>query len=78
MGTPSFDILREMSLLSGSSSLRYIPWSLSTHDKNLEVQVEKHGSSTRIEAVGFVVQGWRQVVWWEVVPAGENAAATLG
>ena len=47
-----------------------LSWSLLTHNKDLEVQAEKHVNSVRTEPVGFVAQGWRQVVWQEVVPAG--------
>ena len=39
--------------LSGLSVLHYLPWSLPTHSKDLEVQAEKHGSSTRIEPGGL-------------------------
>ena len=34
------------------------------------MQAEKRSSGTRIEPVGFVSPGWRQVMLREVVPAG--------
>ena len=39
-----------------------LSWSLLTQKKDLEVQAEKHVNSVRTEPVGFVAQGWRQVV----------------
>ena len=33
--------------------------------KDLEVQAEKH-CSAGIEPAGFMAQGWRQAVWWDV------------
>ena len=33
-------------------------------------------SCTRIDPAGFVKQGWRQVVWWEVVEAGRCCRST--
>ena len=39
------------------------------HRKGLEVQAEKHCSGTGGEPAGFISQGWRQVVWWKVVPS---------
>lgn len=53
--------------LSGSSSLHGLslsPPPFSEH-KDLEVQAEKH-CSAGIEPAGFMAQGWRQAVWWDV------------
>ena len=55
--------------MSGLSALRCLPWSLPTH-KDLEVQAETRSSIPGIEPAGWVVHGWRQVVWQEVVAAG--------
>ena len=55
--------------VSGSSVLRWsLPRSLPTHNKDLEA--ENHCSGIRIEPAGFAAQGWREVIWREVVLAG--------
>ena len=65
--------VQSLALLSGFvgflCSVLSLPQSLPTHNKDLEVQDEKYCSGAGIEPAGFILQGWRQTVRREVVPA---------